>query len=483
MVEVWKRRSPLGLIGFEIDVETGEWIDPASTIGAGTDSFYEYLLKGYILFGDPDLLEMYQESRRSIERYMADGLGLYRTIDKDEGFVRTGRLDALAAFYPGMLVLGGELELAIKSFDAFYIQMIRHGDGWFLPEVIDREERKIITKEYNLRPELIESTYYLHQATGHQHYLDVGRRAMEGIEARCRTGCGYAVLSNGKQGERMESFFLSETIKYLYLLFTPDHWVNRAVGPFVFSTEAHLLMGSPERFPRLKFYTCPVPNLDHVELFHQRILQSWSTGLSMEIPEFKSLWPKNLYDPIHTNKFLGQISIATALPPHSMIFIPEVGLLTGRSLKLNVWPSLTNPGYKISGIDRRSIPSSSNINILLKSRKSEDVLIAGKNLDGEWVLVSMNSDQVRFSTPRILDLDQPKCPLPAFPKVSFEHFVGSSANLIMVHSLKQFLEESSLAQVLATVAEEPSPVDFSGLPVHGAQFLPVHPSIYNSFEH
>src|SRR5579859_4311974 len=50
LVELYKRRSAIGLVGSEIDVETGKWTDPTSGIRGGIDSYYEYLLKASILF-------------------------------------------------------------------------------------------------------------------------------------------------------------------------------------------------------------------------------------------------------------------------------------------------------------------------------------------------------------------------------------------------------------------------------------------------
>ncbi|KAI5294906.1 alpha mannosidase-like protein [Ascosphaera acerosa] len=65
------------------------------------------------------------------------------------------------------------------------------------------------------------------------------------MQRRCWTECGWAGLVDVRTGEkldRMESFVLGETAKYLYLLFTPDHPLNHLDAPFVFSTEAHPLI-------------------------------------------------------------------------------------------------------------------------------------------------------------------------------------------------------------------------------------------------
>ena len=55
LVEVYKRRSPIGLVGESINAETGEWTDTDSFVGSGIDSYYEYLLKCAILFDDQKL--------------------------------------------------------------------------------------------------------------------------------------------------------------------------------------------------------------------------------------------------------------------------------------------------------------------------------------------------------------------------------------------------------------------------------------------
>ena len=84
LVELYKRRSAIGLVGSEIDVETGKWTDPTAGIMGGIDSYYEYLLKASILFGDKDCARMWRESEAAIDRYLADwrpgGCGMARRI-------------------------------------------------------------------------------------------------------------------------------------------------------------------------------------------------------------------------------------------------------------------------------------------------------------------------------------------------------------------------------------------------------------------
>src|SRR6059058_5174560 len=72
LVETFKRRSPLGLVGESINVETGEWTSTDSNIGGGIDSYYEYLWKCWLLFGDKDCHDMWEASVSTVNKYLAD---------------------------------------------------------------------------------------------------------------------------------------------------------------------------------------------------------------------------------------------------------------------------------------------------------------------------------------------------------------------------------------------------------------------------
>lgn len=76
-----------------------------------------------------------------------------------------------------------------------------------------------------LRPELAESTFALYQVTGDMKYLDAGRQMLRALQANSRVPCGYASVADVETGaldDRMDSFFIAETLKYLFLLF--DRW-------------------------------------------------------------------------------------------------------------------------------------------------------------------------------------------------------------------------------------------------------------------
>src|SRR5947208_5225685 len=71
LMETFKRRSSIGLVGSTLNVETGAWFDPDSHISGGIDSYYEYLWKCWRLFGDKDCYEMWQASIPAINKYLA----------------------------------------------------------------------------------------------------------------------------------------------------------------------------------------------------------------------------------------------------------------------------------------------------------------------------------------------------------------------------------------------------------------------------
>ena len=57
---LWTRRSPLNLMGSTMNIEKGTWVQSHASVGAGSDSFYEYILKAYVLFGDEEYLTMFE---------------------------------------------------------------------------------------------------------------------------------------------------------------------------------------------------------------------------------------------------------------------------------------------------------------------------------------------------------------------------------------------------------------------------------------
>jgi mannosidase alpha-like ER degradation enhancer 2 len=240
LVELYKRSSPIGLVGSEIDVETGAWTDPTASIMGGIDSYYEYLLKASILFGDQDCARMWQESQKAIEKYLADrrpdGLW-YGQADMNTGARTHTDYGALDAFFPAVLVLAGDQKQAADLQESSYRMWNLAGVE---PEQIDYAKMQITAPNYELRPEIIESNYYLYHATHDAKYLIMGSTYFDALVKYCRTDEGYAALADVRSKQKkdsMESFFFAETLKYLYLLFAPESTLD--FDSVVFNTEAH----------------------------------------------------------------------------------------------------------------------------------------------------------------------------------------------------------------------------------------------------
>ncbi|KAK0391971.1 hypothetical protein NLU13_1469 [Sarocladium strictum] len=279
--EVWNRRSRIGLIGNGIDAERGSWIGPHAGIGAGMDSFFEYALKSHILLSgqgtpnvssshkqsttgwlDPSILheplapemhsseaflETWHQAHASVKRYLYTDRGHYPYYSNNHR--TTGQpfamwIDSLGAFYPGLLALAGEVDEAVEANLLYTALWTRYSA---LPERWSILENNVVSGIgwWPGRPEFIESTYYIYRATQDPWYLYVGEMVLRDIKWRCHAPCGWAGLQDVRSGEksdRMESFFLGETAKYLYLLFDPEHALNRLDAAYVFTTEGHPLL-------------------------------------------------------------------------------------------------------------------------------------------------------------------------------------------------------------------------------------------------
>ena len=240
IVEMYNRRSRIGLVGSTIDIETGEWINKKSHIAGGIDSYYEYLIKSYLLFGDKDFKKMYDESMKAVNKYLYDendGRFWYCVVDMDKGEKVSTTFGALDAFMPAMLVLGGDLKRAKEIQRSNFLMWTLFG---IEPERFNYATDSIKSTGYPLRPENIESAYYLYRSTHDEKYLMMVETYLETIIKHCKCDEGYAHLKNVETKEKddaMESFFLAETFKYLYLTFAKESTLD--LSKVVFNTEAH----------------------------------------------------------------------------------------------------------------------------------------------------------------------------------------------------------------------------------------------------
>ena len=136
----------------------------------------------------------------------------------------------------------GDVHLSADTLHAFQSLWQQYA---FLPEAYNLQTESIPRgrEKYPLRPELAESLYYLYSATKDPVYLQYGKELINSIESYSKTECGFATIENLNTfpfvlRDHMDSFFLSETCKYLYLLFTPDHFISSSQR-YIFTTEAH----------------------------------------------------------------------------------------------------------------------------------------------------------------------------------------------------------------------------------------------------
>uniref|UniRef100_A0A672IRT5 alpha-1,2-Mannosidase n=1 Tax=Salarias fasciatus TaxID=181472 RepID=A0A672IRT5_SALFA len=235
-----KRQRNSNLVGTTINIHSGEWVRRDSGVGAGIDSYYEYLLKAYILLGDDLFLQRFNIHYASIMKYISQPpLLLDVHIHKPLLPARTW-MDSLLAFFPGLQVLKGDIRPAIETHEMLYQVTKKHN---FLPEAFTTDFR-VHWAQHPLRPEFAESTYFLYKATGDPYYLEAGRTILDNLNRFARVPCGFAAMKDVRTGsheDRMDSFFLAEMFKYLFLLFAEAEDLPFDVEDYVFTTEAHLL--------------------------------------------------------------------------------------------------------------------------------------------------------------------------------------------------------------------------------------------------
>ena len=240
LVATYEMRSKLGLVGSTIDVETGVWVNKDAHIGGGIDSYYEYLYKCWKLFGDQDCKVMWDSSIPGVNQYLGDevrGELWYGHADMETGSRKASQYGALDAFMPALLALGGDVDRAKRLQDSNLKMWRLHG---IEPEALNYQTMQVTSPEYALRPEIVESAYYLYHYTGDDKYRAMGKEFFLDFVKRCRSEAGFTALKdvrNSSREDSMESFVFAETFKYFYLLFAPRKTIN--FDAVTFNTEAH----------------------------------------------------------------------------------------------------------------------------------------------------------------------------------------------------------------------------------------------------
>jgi ER degradation enhancer, mannosidase alpha-like 2 len=249
LVETYNRRSPNGLVGTWINVETGQWTNTDSHISGAIDSYYEYLLKCAILFKDKDCWRMWRESIAAINKYLAVNIRIepdqsppskelwYGHADMNTGKRTATTYGALDAFFPAVLALSDDLDRARLLQESSFAMWNKHG---IEPEKYDFSKKEVVSAGYPLRPEIVESTYFLYHYTRDPAYLRMGEKMWKDFVTHCRTDEAYAALKSvvtKEKNDSMQSFLFAETFKYFYLLFEPRTTLN--FDKVIFNTEAH----------------------------------------------------------------------------------------------------------------------------------------------------------------------------------------------------------------------------------------------------
>jgi hypothetical protein len=241
------------------------------SFGSRADSFYEYMLKIWLQGNRKEQMyrDMYDKSMQGMHDHLLQkgDSGLWyiaqSVYSKKHSYkILNPSMDHLVCFMGGLLALGAytdpeglESERAQrdlktgKALTYSCYQMYASTATGLSPEIVSNWKSRPSPDHnspfYILRPEAVESFFILYHLTGDPVYREWGWEVFQSIEKYCKTDIAYGHYpdvedTNREPEDNMESFFLGETLKYLYLLFDPDTEID-IMGMHVFNTEAHPL--------------------------------------------------------------------------------------------------------------------------------------------------------------------------------------------------------------------------------------------------
>jgi len=246
-----------GLHSLSLGIETGQYSGSRWCLGALGDSYYEYLLKMHRMTGSKHdgFRRMYDESADLIHK-----LAIRQTEKTNLTYVAeisnkqiVHKMEHLVCFAGAMFALGAEGPTQTRDFTTgaeitrtCYEMYHRTATGIapensVFPQGVDMEPDPR-AKHYLLRPETVESLFVLYRLTGQEKYRTWGWEIFQSIEKYCRVEHGYSGIRDVTMipvnyDDQQQSFFLAETLKYLYLLFTSSDVIP--LDQYVFNTEAH----------------------------------------------------------------------------------------------------------------------------------------------------------------------------------------------------------------------------------------------------
>jgi len=241
--------------------DEGRYVESSDVAaGPGVDSYYEYLLKQWVHshFTASRFKSQYLQAVEGMkERLMVwvrlRGRRVRVLGHRANNVTLSAHLHHLSCFLSGTLALGHfhglpkwHLDLAEEIMQSCYYLYTTQPTGLAAEFVRFRPEGvEALSSENYLRPETVESLFVLWRVTGKEKYRDMAWNIFQAFERVSRTCNGYTTVYDVRDVHTVsldvtESFFLAETLKYLYLLFEDDDEVL-SFDKWVFNTEAHPL--------------------------------------------------------------------------------------------------------------------------------------------------------------------------------------------------------------------------------------------------
>lgn len=241
--QYWSEHTT-GLLRMNINPVTERMSGPA-TIGGGIDSTYEYLIKLKVMTGDPVAAKLYTVFEKIIVDKMFVTYGS-TTFPKSVGSVV---VEHLGCFMGGMLIMGGKYIKKGLAFTETCARMYTSNpSGIACDSVTIGHSGTIHCKNdvYLLRPEVVESIFYAWRATHDPKWRTYAKDIWRALAKWTQVDSGgftdvrYVSHKVPEKMDKQESWFLAETLKYLWLIFQPDD--KLPLDKFVLNTECHPIL-------------------------------------------------------------------------------------------------------------------------------------------------------------------------------------------------------------------------------------------------